>query len=80
MQSAEDVARLVFKFVDAAGTLVDGLDKDEEVRMLRVRTKKNELIIVPSTLNVWGLHRHRYTNGYADPKFLLVAIHDTPPA
>jgi len=48
MQSAEDVARLVFKFVEAAGSLVDGLDKDEEVRLLRVRTKKNELVIVPS--------------------------------
>jgi dynein light chain roadblock-type len=48
MQSAEDVAWLVFKFVDAAGTLVDGLDKEEEVRLLRVRTRKNELVIVPS--------------------------------
>lgn len=48
MQSAEDVARLVFKFVEAAGAFVDGLDKDEEVRLLRVRTKKNELVIVPS--------------------------------
>jgi dynein light chain roadblock-type len=48
MQSAEVVARLVFKFVEAAGSFVDGLDKDEEVRLLRVRTKKNELVIVPS--------------------------------
>ena len=48
MQSAEDVARLVFKFVEAAGVFVDGLDKEEEVRLLRVRTKKNELVIVPS--------------------------------
>lgn len=48
MQSAEDVARLVFNFVEAAGAFVDGLDKDEEVRLLRVRTKKNELVIVPS--------------------------------
>jgi len=62
MQSAEDMARLVFNFVEAAGVLVDGLDNEEEVRLLRVRTKKNELVIVPS------------------PKFLLVAIHDTPPA
>ncbi|QDS70253.1 hypothetical protein FKW77_007397 [Venturia effusa] len=48
MHSAEEVARLVFKFVEAAGVFVDGLDKDEEVRLLRVRTKKNELVIVPS--------------------------------
>lgn len=48
MQSAEHVASLVFNFVEAAGSFVDGLDKDEEVRLLRVRTKKNELVIVPS--------------------------------
>jgi len=48
MQSAEDVARLVFSFVESAGTLVNGLDNEEEVRLLRVRTKKNELVIVPS--------------------------------
>ena len=48
MQSAEDVARLVYKFVEAAGVFVDGLDKEDEVRLLRVRTKKNELVIVPS--------------------------------
>ncbi|KAF2092492.1 hypothetical protein NA57DRAFT_50141 [Rhizodiscina lignyota] len=62
-QSAEDVARLVWTFVTAAGTMVEGLDgKDGEVKLLRVRTRKNELVIVP------------------DSKFLLVVIHDTPPA
>jgi dynein light chain roadblock-type len=48
MQSAEDVARLVFSFVESARTMVNGLDNEEEVRLLRVRTKKNELVIVPS--------------------------------
>lgn len=60
MQSAEDVARLVFKFVEAAGAFVDGLDKDEEVRLLRVRTKKNELVIVPSMS--LASHGQNYTN------------------
>ncbi|KAL6710832.1 hypothetical protein ACN47E_007889 [Coniothyrium glycines] len=62
IQSAEDVASMVWSFLTAAGALVDGLDKDDEVKLLRLRTKKNELVIVP------------------DPKFILVAIHDTPPA
>ncbi|KAB2103759.1 hypothetical protein AG0111_0g8275 [Alternaria gaisen] len=62
IHSAEDVASMVWSFLTAAGSLVDELDKDDEVKLLRLRTKKNELVIVP------------------DPKFILVAIHDTPPA
>ncbi|KAF2177178.1 hypothetical protein K469DRAFT_732998 [Zopfia rhizophila CBS 207.26] len=62
IHSAEDVASIVWSFVGAAGILVDGLDKEDEVKLLRLRTKKNELVIIP------------------DPKFILVAIHDTPPA
>jgi predicted regulator of Ras-like GTPase activity (Roadblock/LC7/MglB family) len=62
MQSAEGVARMVWSFVEAAGGLVEGLDKEDEVKLLRVRTKKHELVIVP------------------DSKFLLVVIHETPPA
>jgi dynein light chain roadblock-type len=30
-----------------AGSLVDELDKEDDVRLLRLRTKKNELVIVP---------------------------------
>ncbi|KAJ9635469.1 hypothetical protein H2199_008472 [Coniosporium tulheliwenetii] len=62
INSAEDVARLVWTFVEAAGTMIQGLDGEDEAKLLRVRTKKNELVIVP------------------DAKFLLVVIHDTPPA
>ncbi|KAI4910891.1 hypothetical protein J4E90_007148 [Alternaria incomplexa] len=62
IHSAEDVASMVWSFLTAAGTLVDELDKEDEVKLLRLRTRKNELVIVP------------------DPKFILVAIHDTPPA
>ncbi|KAH7075762.1 hypothetical protein BKA63DRAFT_490706 [Paraphoma chrysanthemicola] len=62
IHSAEDIASSVWTFLKAAGSLVDDLDKDDEVKLLRLRTKKNELVIVP------------------DPKFILVAIHDTPPA
>lgn len=48
LQNAEDIARLVLKFVDAASTMVDNLDHEDELRLLRLRTKKNELVIVPS--------------------------------
>ncbi|KAF2465890.1 uncharacterized protein BDR25DRAFT_306391 [Lindgomyces ingoldianus] len=62
IHSAEDVASMVWSFLSSAGKLVDELDKEDEVKLLRLRTKKNELVIVP------------------DPKFILVVIHDTPPA
>lgn len=42
------MSRLVMKFVEAAGEMVDGLDHDDELRLLRLRTRKNELVIVPS--------------------------------
>lgn len=47
IHSAEDVASLVWAFLKAAGTLVDEMDKEDEVKLLRLRTKKNELVIVP---------------------------------
>ncbi|KAF2172346.1 hypothetical protein M409DRAFT_17581 [Zasmidium cellare ATCC 36951] len=60
---AEDVAMLVWKFVQSAGTMVEELNgESDEAKLLRIRTKKNELVVVP------------------DSKFLLVVIHDTPPA
>ena len=47
IHSAEDVASLVWNFLKAAGSLVDELDKEDEVKLLRLRTKKNELVIIP---------------------------------
>lgn len=48
-QTAEDVAKMVHSFVSAAGGLVEGLNKGDEVKLLRLRTKKNELVIVPGS-------------------------------
>ena len=51
LQRAEDVARLVFKFVEAAGVVAEGLEPgagNDDVKLVRLRTKKNELVIVPS--------------------------------
>ncbi|KAF2446888.1 hypothetical protein P171DRAFT_240772 [Karstenula rhodostoma CBS 690.94] len=62
IQNAEDVASKVWSFLTAAGSLVDGLYEEDEVKLLRLRTKKNELVIIPDT------------------KFILVLVHDTPPA
>ena len=47
VQTAEDVAKMVYSFVSAAGGLVEGLNKGDEVKLLRLRTKRNELVIVP---------------------------------
>lgn len=56
MHSAEDVASMVWSFLKAAGSLVDGLDKEDEVKLLRLRTKKNELVIVPGMVNYLRCH------------------------
>lgn len=62
-RNADDVARLVWNFVKSAGEMTEELNgESDEVKLLRLRTKKNELVIVP------------------DAKFLLVVVHDTPPA
>jgi dynein light chain roadblock-type len=62
-RNAEQVARLVWNFVKSAGAMTEELNgENDEVKLLRLRTKKNELVIVP------------------DAKFLLVVVHDTPPA
>lgn len=57
MKSAEEMARMVWNFVDAAGGLVVGLDVEDEVKLLRLRTKKNELVIVPGELRLRFLWR-----------------------
>ena len=45
--SAEDVASKVWTFLTAAGSLVEGMYEEDEVKLLRLRTKKNELVIIP---------------------------------
>ncbi|QIX01053.1 hypothetical protein AMS68_006570 [Peltaster fructicola] len=62
-RNAEEVAKLVWKYVQACSELIENLNGEaDEVKLTRLRTKKNELVIVP------------------DAKFLLVVVHDTPPA
>ncbi|KAK4214077.1 hypothetical protein QBC37DRAFT_440391 [Rhypophila decipiens] len=61
-QGVEELASMVWNFVSSAGDLVQGIDTEDELKLLRLRTKKQELVIVP------------------DAKYLLIVVHDTPPA
>ena len=46
-QSAESVARMVFSFVSGAQEFVEGMDATDNMRLLRLRTRRNEIVIVP---------------------------------
>lgn len=46
-KSAEDVARMVFAFVAGAKAFTESMDKLDEIKLLRLRTRKNEIVIVP---------------------------------
>ncbi|KAL2141711.1 hypothetical protein VTI28DRAFT_2077 [Corynascus sepedonium] len=46
-QGAEEVASMIWNFVSSAGDLVHELDTEDEVKLLRLRTKKQEFVIVP---------------------------------
>ncbi|CCT70748.1 uncharacterized protein FFB20_02614 [Fusarium fujikuroi] len=61
-KGVEQFAAIVWNYVNSSGSLVQELDGEDELRLLRLRTRKQELVIVP------------------DPKYLLVVVHDTPPA
>ena len=45
--TAEDIAKMVFSFVMAARDFAEGMDTADEVKLLRMRTRKNEIVIVP---------------------------------
>ncbi|KAI1335349.1 hypothetical protein F5Y15DRAFT_398368 [Xylariaceae sp. FL0016] len=46
-QAAQELASMVWGFLSAAGSLVDEMDTEDELKLLRLRTKKQELVIVP---------------------------------
>ena len=48
-KTAEEVAKMVFAFVNAAGALAGGMDEGngDDVQLLRLRTRRNEFVIVP---------------------------------
>jgi dynein light chain roadblock-type len=76
----DEFSTMVWKFMNAAGSLVNGLDSEvclnetgrhlrakltseqDEVKLLRLRTKKHELVVVP------------------DSKYILIVVHETTPS
>ena len=44
---AEEIARMVFAFAGEAKAFAEGMDQSDEVRLLRLRTRKTEIVIVP---------------------------------
>jgi dynein light chain roadblock-type len=47
-RKAEEVAQLVYTFVKSAGSMIEELNGgSDEAKLLRIRTKKNELVVVP---------------------------------
>ncbi|KAG9250094.1 uncharacterized protein F5Z01DRAFT_678127 [Emericellopsis atlantica] len=43
----EDFAAMVWNYVNSSGQLVQEMDTDDELKLLRLRTKKQEIMIVP---------------------------------
>ncbi|GJN67482.1 dynein light chain-related protein [Purpureocillium lilacinum] len=46
-KGVEDFAAMIWNFVNNSGQLVQEVDTDDELRLLRLRTKKQEIVIVP---------------------------------
>ena len=49
-RGAEAMAKLVLAFVSAAGGFVREMDQGDEAQLLRMRTRKYEMVIVPGEL------------------------------
>lgn len=50
-KTAEEVAKLAFSFVTAAGVFANGMNEVDDIQLLRLRTKKNEIVIVPGMIS-----------------------------
>lgn len=46
-KGAESMAHKVFSFMSQAQAFAEGVDSADEVKLLRLRTRKNEVVIVP---------------------------------
>ncbi|KAI2604797.1 uncharacterized protein GGS25DRAFT_524288 [Hypoxylon fragiforme] len=46
-QAAQELASMIWSFLSTAGSLVDEIDSEDELKLLRLRTKKQEFVIVP---------------------------------
>ena len=62
-RNADEVAHLVWTFVQAAGHMVEELNGEgDEAKLVRLRTRRCEVVVV------------------AEGGYLLVVVHETPPA
>ncbi|KAH7157449.1 hypothetical protein B0J13DRAFT_617543 [Dactylonectria estremocensis] len=48
-RGVEQFAAMVWNFVNNSGSFVQELDTEDEVKLLRLRTRKQELVIVPDS-------------------------------
>ncbi|KAG5935303.1 hypothetical protein E4U60_003251 [Claviceps pazoutovae] len=46
-QGVEDFAAMIWNYVNASAHLVQDVDKEDALRLLRLRTKRQEIVIVP---------------------------------
>ncbi|PNP42186.1 hypothetical protein TGAM01_v202413 [Trichoderma gamsii] len=46
-QGIEEFAEMIWNFVNSSGQLVQDVDEEDELKLLRLRTKRQEIVIVP---------------------------------
>lgn len=51
------MARVVFNFVAAAKDFAEGIEKGDDAKLLRMRTRKLEIVIVPGKSSNLGLYQ-----------------------
>lgn len=74
-KSAEHVAKMVFSFVAAAKDFAEGMEKGDDAKLLRMRTRKQEIVIVPGKPSDSGLHRdQKVTVGFSRPSGIRIPI------
>ena len=60
--TAEGIARMVFAFAAEATSFTEGIDESDEVKLLRLRTRKNEVVIVPGKSLQFYIEHYTDTN------------------
>lgn len=74
-KSAEHVARMVFNFVAAAKDFAEGMQKGDDAKLLRMRTRKQEIVIVPGKPSDARLHRDQeVTVGFSRSSEVRICI------
>ena len=49
-KTAEEVAKMIFQFVSTTTGLVNDLEAGDDVQLVRLRTRKSEIVVVPGKL------------------------------